>query len=113
MTPAEYTPWAKHTLASSRHVMGNGITDYLNREDVRNVLHIPSSVPGWSQCANIDYHTQEEASMWIYPILKNKYRMMFYSGDTDGAIPTYGSREWINKLNWALLTPNRPWMTDN
>jgi hypothetical protein len=61
-TQAEYTPWVKHMVANPHHVMGNGITEYLNREDVRKVLHIPSSAPGWSQCANIDYHTQTEAS---------------------------------------------------
>lgn len=38
---------------------------------------------------------------------------MFMSGDTDGAIPTYGSRQWIKKLNWKVVAETRPWMTDD
>jgi hypothetical protein len=30
------------------------------------------------------------------------YRMVFYSGDTDGAVPTYGTKRWLAKLNWPL-----------
>jgi len=28
--------------------------------------------------------------------------MVFYSGDTDGAVPTYGTKRWLQKLNWPL-----------
>jgi serine carboxypeptidase-like clade 1 len=37
---------------------------------------------------------------------------MFFSGDTDGAVPTYGSRQWIRDLQWAVLEKFRPWLTD-
>ena len=30
---------------------------------------------------------------------------MFYSGDTDGAVPTYGSKRWIKELNWKTVKP--------
>ena len=30
--------------------------------------------------------------------------MLIYSGDTDGAVPTYGTRQWINELNWPVKT---------
>jgi len=44
-------------------------------------------------CSNtLQYHEQHEGSYWIYGVLKNKYRMLFYSGDTDGAVTTYGSK---------------------
>ena len=45
----------------------------------------------------LDYNLQDEASLWIYNVLNGHpdIRMMFYSGDTDGAIPTYGSKMWI------------------
>jgi len=38
--------------------------------------------------------------------------MMFYSGDTDGAVPTYGSKQWIKKLNRPVVEAWRPWLTN-
>lgn len=40
--------------------------------------------------------------------------MMFYSGDTDGAVCTYGSRLWIQSLGWDTLADGdyRPWYTN-
>jgi serine carboxypeptidase-like clade 1 len=39
-------------------------------------------------------------------------KLMFFSGDTDGAVPTYGSRRWINDLKWDILQPWKPWLTN-
>ncbi len=46
--------------------------------------------------------------------MKDKYKIMFYSGDTDGAVPTYGSRRWITGLGWAEKDDGqwRPWYTN-
>jgi len=44
MTQAEYTPWLKQHVSTSTVILGNGVSDYLNREDVRAALHIPISV---------------------------------------------------------------------
>lgn len=80
---------------------------------MRDALHIPSDVQAWEMCSDkLDYHSFDEASFWIYPILKNKYRILFFSGDTDGAVPTYGTRQWINELNWPVTEAWRPWFTD-
>ena len=38
--------------------------------------------------------------------------IMFYSGDTDGAVPTYGSKEWIKQLDWPVKQEWTPWFTD-
>lgn len=35
--------------------------------------------------------------------------MLFFSGDTDGAIPTVGSRKWVQKLGWKIEEEWRPW----
>lgn len=103
-TMQEYTPWAKHMQQKRNDViLGDYMTDYMNREDVRAAFHIPTSVQGWEMCSSrLDYHEQDEASFWIYGVLKNKYRMMFYSGDTDGAVTTYGSKRWIKELAWGV-----------
>lgn len=39
-------------------------------------------------------------------------RILKYSGDTDGAVPTYGTKEWIKMLNWDVLEAWRPWYTN-
>lgn len=73
---------------------------------MRTALHIPAATPAWEMCSNRVYNNytlQDEASLWIYPILKYaNYRMVFYSGDTDGAVPTYGTKRWLAKLGWPL-----------
>jgi carboxypeptidase C (cathepsin A) len=38
--------------------------------------------------------------------------MMFYSGDTDGAVPLAGTRKWIKELNWPIIDAWRPWYTN-
>ena len=51
----------------------------------------------------------EKASQWIYEELKGKYRILFYSGNTDGAVPTHGSQKWMQELGWEVLEPFRPY----
>ena len=115
MTMAEYTPWAPHVVNSEGGQARNGdfLTDYMNREDVRAAFNIPEEVQTWEQCSStLDYHVQDEASMWIYQVLQNKMRLMFYSGDTDGAITTYGSKMWMKELGWPIVDAWRPWFTN-
>lgn len=114
---SEYTPWATHiqqTVSNgSEPILGDFVSDYLNRADVRAALHIPDTTPTWEMCSSeLDYNLQTEASRWIYDILNGKVRMMFYSGDTDGAIPIYGSKEWIKRLDREVTKAWRPWFTD-
>jgi len=47
MLQEEYTPWMKKSVAS-KHLLGNGVSDYVNREDVRTALHIPASIQAWN-----------------------------------------------------------------
>ena len=108
-TMKEYTPWVPSTPVTERHTLGDGLSHYLNREDVRKALNIPSKAPAWEQCSNVDYTMLEKASLWIYKELKNKYKILKYSGDTDGAVPTIGTERWINKLNWPVLRDYHAW----
>jgi hypothetical protein len=115
MTMSEYTPWAKHLLKEEGDdiILGDYVSDYMNREDVRAALNIPTSAPAWNMCSpDLDYNLQTEASRWIYDVLNGKVRMMFYSGDTDGAIPIYGSKEWIKRLDREVVEAWRPWYTE-
>lgn len=88
----------------------------MNREDVRRALNIPDSVQAWEACSSKiskSYGLQLEASLWIYKILMQyNYRILFFSGDTDGCIPTYSSRQWISNLELPITGPWRRWTTD-
>lgn len=43
----------------------------------------------------------------------NGIKMLFYSGDTDGAVPTYGTKRWIEDLNWDNAEDWMPWYTNS
>lgn len=36
--------------------------------------------------------------------------MLHYSGDTDGAVPTIGTENWINTLKWNTTVDWQPYM---
>ena len=39
--------------------------------------------------------------------------MLHYSGDTDGVVPTLGTKNWIRKLAWPIVDKWRPWFADS
>jgi len=52
-------------------------------------------------------------SIWIYRALrKTNLRMLHFSGDSDGVVPTLGTKTWIRKLNWPILKKWRAWYTN-
>ena len=48
----------------------------------------------------------------MYESLKGKYKVLVYSGDTDGAVPLIGTRNWIRNLNLNIVEPYRSWYYD-
>jgi hypothetical protein len=48
-------------------------------------------------------------SQWVYEALRGKYKILFFSGDVDGAVPSFGSLQWINELNWKITTEWSPY----
>jgi len=106
-TMKEYSPWAIHPMVSDSLILGDAVSTYLNRDDVREALHIHQYAPAWEQCSDKVgemYHYQNEGSLWIYKIMKeNGIKMLHYSGDTDGAVPFQGTRKWIKSLDWKIL----------
>ena len=44
--------------------------------------------------------------------MKNKIKILFYSGDTDGAVPLSGSRQWIQNLDWDITQKWSSWSTN-
>lgn len=92
---------------------GGPIVDYFNNPLVLSQLNIDPKSPKWDFCSDINYTPNQNATQWIYPLLKDKYNMLKYSGDADGAVPTYGTQAWINDLNWDIIEPWRPYYITN
>ncbi len=102
---AERAPWLRPFFRKDHPaintIIGDSQSDYLNREDVRSALNIPKYLPAYEQCNDEIYETYKsyrEGTFWIYSTLnKYGYRLMHYSGDTDGAITILGTRKWIEQ----------------
>ena len=78
-----------------------GAYAYLRNTSVIEALHVEKAPNAWALCTNkLDYRINyEKGSIWVYPYLMNSgIRILIYSGDVDGAVPTVGTREWINNL---------------
>ena len=90
-----------HKLQELQLVSGQDMSSYLNRADVRAALNIPVWTPGFQSCNDPMYSTYQcfrEGSIWIYNIFlgyPDLYKILHYSGDTDGAVATLGTRRWI------------------
>lgn len=121
VTPADYTPWTKPKSKNPKALkelppctFGSSLLDYMNKKEVREAMHIPDYVQAWDLCkTGIAYLSEKEASQWIYEYFQNKgIRMLHYSGDTDGAVPTVGTQNWIASLNWETDSQWAPYMVD-
>lgn len=122
MTMEEYTPWMKSSIGAPESApkswpLNIFISEYLNMKDVQEALHIDPGFGAWSMCSGTvqkNYSPMQKGSIFLYPQLKNAgVKLMFYSGDTDGAVPTWGTRQWIEKLKWPVTTATTPWYVDN
>ena len=70
-----------------------------------DALHIPLTVTKWDFCkekGELSYTKDRAGSIGLYTELRSKYRVLVYSGDTDGVVPTYGTKSWIDKLGWPV-----------
>jgi len=110
----EYTPWISHLKNQENPIiLGDYLTDYMNQADTRAAFNIPSSVQAWEMCSGtLEYQEQHFASEWIYETMRYSVRKLFYSGDSDGSVVTYGSKRWIMNLDWSVTSPWNPWYTD-
>jgi carboxypeptidase C (cathepsin A) len=105
----EYTPWmhpaAIHSVTENVPCIDSGAANtYLNNATVQEAFHISSdaSLP-WGICADLNYTTSPSASLWTYPTLISVgLRIFIYSGDVDGSVPFWGTREWIASLDLEM-----------
>jgi hypothetical protein len=111
---SEFAPWLAPYLSDSNdYRLGDALSTYLNQYEIRREFHIPSTIQQWRACEmdfDFSYKIQVEGSTWIYPLLKaNGYKILVYSGDTDGTVPTYGTMQWITGLNWKVEKDWHAW----
>lgn len=118
-TAAEYTPFLFEGLEGGAGLppctFGTPIISYYGRTDVRDALHIPEDIQDWTLCTTkitVEYHRGEQGSQFVYEALQGKYRMLHFSGDTDGAVPTLGTQAWIETLQWDVEEKWRPYVVD-
>jgi len=102
-TAMEYTPWLyRHIAQDEKHLQslppctfGIPLLEYFNSETVRTALHIDDSTQAWDMCSDSIFYTSDyvNGSLAKYLAFKNsnKYRILKFSGDTDGAVPTWGT----------------------
>ena len=113
---AKTHPWLKHRKNAYRVLVETAnLTAWLNQEDTKTALHVENKT--WNDCngtMNQNWLFQPEASQWIYTVLKTSgdIRMMHYSGDTDGVLPTYGTKQWIEDLNWDKIGNYTKWTSN-
>jgi len=120
-TAKDYTPWLfrsnKHSTtdelirSSSKKVesandlppctFGVPLIDFMNSAETKTALYIPENVQDWTMCKddyNYTMYDNGTYSIWQDQDLYSKYRMLKFSGDKDGCVPTTGTLGWINSL---------------
>jgi len=83
---------------------------YLNRADLQQAIHVKSGI-NWEICnfeINGEYDRTSASMVPIYQnLLKNKFRVLIYSGDCDFAVPYTGSAFWTS--NMKMTVSGQPW----
>jgi hypothetical protein len=119
----DYTPWMDLSLLQKKKgksslgitppcVFGSPIINYFNNDEVKQKLNINQLSFEWDLCSaamNLLWDRNVSGSQWVYEALRGKYKILFFSGDVDGAVPSFGSLQWINELNWKITTEWSPY----
>lgn len=93
-----------------------GNVAFFNRSDVKRGLNVDVNIK-YKMC-NIKFRATysinwELGSYHIYPkLFENNLRVWAFSGDTDAAVPTNGTRAWIHKLGRNVIKSYRSWRVD-
>ncbi len=93
---------------------GTGMTRYINTDEFRAAFHIDASAPAWADCADIVYDIDmATGSIGLYSTdFKDAgLKILHYSGDTDGVVPTLGTLNWITNANYVVTDEWKPWYT--
>uniref|UniRef100_A0AAY4DZF7 Carboxypeptidase n=1 Tax=Denticeps clupeoides TaxID=299321 RepID=A0AAY4DZF7_9TELE len=87
--------------------------NWLNRGDVRKVLHIPDILPAWDICSDEvgqKYHTLYSTMKSVYEkLLSLGLRALVYNGDTDMACNFLGDQWFVEQLGLKV----RDWVDED
>ena len=97
----------------------NYSANYLNREDVKNDLHVKSSIQ-WEECSRtVKYEYVDKMrpmEKYYNKILNSKsspdLNILVYSGDDDGVCGTVGTQKWIYNLGYQIQSLWKTWEVD-
>lgn len=87
----------------------------MNSPLVQKQLHIEDSFKEsgkqWEICSShLNYKQDYIGTVWAYKALRNRYRILKFSGDMDGAVPSLGTQRWIKyELGWEITEKWRPY----
>ncbi|KAJ1460104.1 serine carboxypeptidase-domain-containing protein [Pelagophyceae sp. CCMP2097] len=83
---------------------------WLRQPAVMAAMHVNPAIE-WSECANIPYNsTAVNLPRDVYPKLLARIKVLVFSGDADGCVPTFGSARWTKELAESLgLAPTASW----
>ena len=113
--PPQYTRWNQNRLEGVVNcVPDNALVAYMNRPAVRAALHINNTLGAWLECTDLDYDVDYAlGSYYLYPgLVDSGLNITLYSGDTDSAVPTIGTRAWLNNLGYPVAVNWTEWMLD-
>jgi Carboxypeptidase C (cathepsin A) len=94
-------------------VYTTGLTGYLNRNDVKQALHVNTKT-NWEICndyINGNYSVAPDGSLPQYQQLlsSGKYRILIYNGDADSVVPYNDNEYWIENFKLPVVDDWRPW----
>ncbi|KAH0619416.1 hypothetical protein JD844_000029 [Phrynosoma platyrhinos] len=86
---------------------------WLNADDVRQALHIPSSLPNWELCSSqvmsIYQREYKDMAPFYKYLLAQDVRALVYNGDVDMACNFLGGEKFVQSLNQSVLSGFQPW----
>jgi carboxypeptidase C (cathepsin A) len=89
------------------------MTDYLNRHDVQDALHVQSDFYSVDNAAgDFNYTPTEPDLTGFYKEMNGKLRILVYNGDTDPAINSFAAQNWTSHLGLEEVESWRPWTVD-
>jgi len=88
------------------------MTSYLNQPAVQSAIHAVPTV--WYSCSPYVDYSRDDLLTSMIPVydslLNTNLRMLVYSGDVDGIVPTPGTKKWIQSMNMTISETWRYWL---
>jgi len=92
------------------------VSEYLNRDDVREAIHVRDSMKQWKVC-NTDIffnyaQNYDDLSDVIKSLVENdkSLKILLYYGDFDLACNFFGGEKFVDQLGYRLTTTRQEWM---